>query len=410
MRIYRLLAACAILGTMLGAARAGDLSQLKTELDNLNSAVSTLELAATQPALFDAGNLLFLPANGRPAAASIKWQGYVRAIVGTIGRHEGFDGDQSHTDHPELYEIPFRTQLEAVAKSGTDAGEVGTRLKLRADYSLVSGSTRQLPAAPRFKEAWGWWTLAKHWTIAGGYTNSLGNMDFGLDNDGSCTCYYTNKGNASDLRQNDAQQLRLTRTDGPLSLAVAIQSALAEDKFGNQFGADPAQVAFASALQWAGKGFDSGAFGYYAPLRQGLLGAKPEYQFGVGFGADLTKSVALSLGTAAGRENIFVTDCDPSSATFEPARYYAVSGLVTIKLTDAVHAEVGYARKYYRQSCHTYKPAQDAAAGLYYEPVRNLTLGVEGEWIPFNGGPTDAFIPAESHGETRVAFVSKFRF
>ena len=407
---YPVFAASVILGATAGGVQADSLSQLKAGLETLNSEVSALELAATVPASSDAGIVMFQLASSHPKSASIKWQGYVRAIVGSIGNHQGFDGDQSHSNHPMVYEIPLRAQLEVIAKTDSSVGEVGLRLKSRVDYAAAVTSTNVLPAEWKVKEAWGWWSFGKHWTIAGGYTNSLGNMDYGLDSDGSCTCYSTNKGTASDLRQADTVQFRLIHNDGPLSISAAVQSALAQDKFGNQYSADASHIAFASALQWNGKGFDSGVFGYYAPLRQGQLGAKSEYQLGLGFDADLTKFANVSIGVAAGRENIFVSDCNVFSATFEPTRYYAVSGLLSIKLTDAVHAEVGYARKYYRQACHSYKPAQDVAVGIYYEPVKKLTLGVEGEWIPFGGGPIDAFIPVASHDETRIALVTKFRF
>lgn len=393
-----------------GQARADDLAQLKAQLENLNAEIARLEPAPVLAMDGDGAMLLIDPAKGHPGSASIKWQGYVRTIAGLVGEHEGFDGDQGHSHHGKIYEIPLRAQLEVAAKTDTAVGEVGTSLKLRGDYAASAQSFDTLPANPRLKEAWGYWSISKSLTIGGGITKSLGNMDFGLDNDGSCTCYYTNKGTASDLRQSDAAQLRLTAVEGPLTGAVSVQSAIPEDKFNNAFSNTAGQLAFAGSLDWKGKGFDAGATAYYAPLRQGILGAKSEYQFGLGFDADVTKRFNVSIGGAVGRENIFVGDCNPLSATFEPTRYYAVSGLVTVNVSDTVRAEIGYARKYYSQSCHSYRTAEDEVAGIYYEPVKKLTLGIEAEWIPFNGGPADAFIPVPSQDETRIGFVSKFRF
>jgi opacity protein-like surface antigen len=65
--------------------------------------------------------------------------------------------------------------------------------------------------------------------------------------------------------------------------------------------------------------------------------------------------------------------------------YWGVSMLASANMTDAVHAEIGFGHKNYDSKANdgwTVNPDTTAAlAGIYYDPVSQLTIGLEGEYI-----------------------------
>ena len=63
-----------------------------------------------------------------------------------------------------------------------------------------------------------------------------------------------------------------------------------------------------------------------------------------------------------------------------------VSGLVNINLSDAVHAELGAA---YGEFDHNDQDNLTLLAGIYYSPVSQLTIGLEGQMndVSNGGGP-----------------------
>ncbi len=76
--------------------------------------------------------------------------------------------------------------------------------------------------------------------------------------------------------------------------------------------------------------------------------------------------------------------------------FWAVSALASISLSDAVSAEIGGGLKDF----DTVGDVTAVDVGLYYRPVSQLMLGVEGEWADTDGGD-ETFI---------AAFVTEFSF
>lgn len=366
-------------------AQADELTALKAQLETLNNRVAQLETAPQVPAGYNLmtisegkatvvpGNELtaserraygdtatfisILPSADAAPAASIEWSGYVRTILG-------------YNDDADDVSVYARGQLQVVGKTETAVGEVGVRIGLRAEDFL-----HDVKSPFKSNEAYGWWSFAPGMTLGGGYTGSLGNIGYGVD--GACTCWFTDNGDGADLNPGDAEQMRLTYSSGPITWAVAVENS----DIASGTGVD-GDVAFASELKWAGDTLGFELSGFYDPN-----GPNDIYQVGVGTSIALGDMAALSLGAVVGRDNKLAARND----------YWAVSGLASIDLSDEVYAELGYAYK----DRDVGKGSHDAIVGLYYAPVDQLTLGLEGEWLNDAGPGGDNWL---------AGFVSVFRF
>jgi hypothetical protein len=112
------------------------------------------------------------------------------------------------------------------------------------------------------------------------------------------------------------------------------------------------------------------------------------WQVGAGIGFGFGDMFALSLGAATGEIG--------GSAIAVNEDYWVVSVLGTISLSESISAEIGGGFK-------DYDVSGDVTAidvGLYYRPVSQLNIGVEGEWADTDGGD-ETFI---------AAFVTEFSF
>ena len=114
------------------------------------------------------------------------------------------------------------------------------------------------------------------------------------------------------------------------------------------------------------------------------------WQVGAGLGFALGDMASLSLGAATGH---IVNGQD----------FWSASILASADLSDTITAEISYGMKNYDAPNTNWvaNPDVDAAlAGIYYEPVDQLTVGVEAEWIN----------PQGSSNSTTVDFVTVYRF
>ena len=96
---------------------------------------------------------------------------------------------------------------------------------------------------------------------------------------------------------------------------------------------------------------------------------------------------SLSIAAAAGQ----VSDGDD---------FWGVSALLSANLSDAVHAEIAYGMKDYDNETN-YNDNYGVLAGIYYDPVSQLTIGLEGEYRNPEGA---------NNNTTTVDLVTVFRF
>jgi hypothetical protein len=416
----------AALAVTAAGARADDLSAMKAEIEALNARVAQLETAPAVPAGFQlmtigSGEATLVPGNAgsdkfgaqvdkvtkisvmptadAPAAASIEWSGYVRAIV----KYDDFKDHQNTTTaggHTAFYkghntEVTARSQIKVVAKTDTSVGEVGARIVTRANLDGVGSGDGTANAFVH--EAWGWWAMTPELTLGGGYSGSLGNVGYGYD--GACTCYGTDIADVA-FNPGDTTQMRLTYASGPFSVAAAIEDGTNHEntfakpawlKSNNEFGV-AGQVKYSGDMfngaidgYWRNKNTNAATFG--GPV------ASP-WGIGAGVGFSLGSMASISVGTQYARN-------------LNTSKDWGVSGLASMNLSDAVHAELGAGYKHYNKGIGN---AWGLLAGLYYSPVKQLTVGLEGEYAKGAKGNNCIGAVCKASKDTLVDLVTVFAF
>lgn len=366
----------AALAVTTAAAKADDLSALKAQIESLNARVAQMEAAPAVPSgynlitmseapatvvpgagqkddkayLPNANVISVLPTADAPASATIEWSGYVYAIV------QYYDNDNAG-DNSDM-DVYTRGQLKVVGKTDTAVGEVGVEVRLRA------GTTDVLDVRPAFSSPkyWGWWAMTPELSLAGGYAGSLGNVGYGYD--GACTCWGTDNADVA-FNPGDSHQLALLYASGPFSAGIALEDATNQP---HKFGGAGDSLGVAGNIKYAGDTFNGGLFGVW---HDGGAG-EDAYQVGAGLGLTFDP-VSLSLAGAMGQIN-------------NGQDFWGVSALASVSLSDEFHGELGAGYKNYDgRSTPAGAVTQDdklaIMAGLYYTPVDQLTLGIEGEYV-----------------------------
>ena len=127
------------------------------------------------------------------------------------------------------------------------------------------------------------------------------------------------------------------------------------------------------------------------------------WQVGAGLGFNLGDVASLSLAAAIGSGPFTeVNNYSGEITTSLPVNndWWGISGLASANLSDAVHAEVGLGYKHRETDGRSFNvDGFDGAdlkssgidydtwavlAGIYYTPVDQLTIGLEGEWYTAN--------------------------
>jgi hypothetical protein len=300
-----------------------------------------------------------LPTADAPASTTIEWSGYVRAAIVYV---DYGDNDSLPNEDDDDLDIYARGQLKVVGKTDTAVGEVGVQMRLRADFDgktdgdwsgVYTGSTTKHVYA---KEMWGWWAMTPELTLGGGYTGSLGNIGYGYD--GACNCYYTDNADVG-FDPGDTSQMRLSYASGPISAAVALEDASGN---GSMWGAWDS-LGVAAEIKYSGDSFNGEISGIYrsegdADWNDGT------WRIGAGVGFSLGDMASISVGAQmASDEN----DND----------FWGASILASMNLSDTSHIEAAYGYKDYDNG----GDVNAFLVGLYYDPVDQLTIGVEAEYI-----------------------------
>ncbi len=267
--------------------------------------------------------------------------------------------------------------MRVVGKTDTAVGEVGARIQLRAESGTSigdhnTGFALDTKAYWRANEVWGWWAFTPELTLGGGYSGSLSDPGFHMDS--VCNCYGTDNGGIY-FGTGDAEQMRVTWASGPLTVAAAIQ----DDQ-----GPPGDDLAFAARGNYSGDMVSGAVAGFYDGNGGGTA---DEYEASLGLGFALGDMASISGAAGMGQER-------------NGDDYWIASALVSVNLSDAIHAEVGYGFQDY-DSGSVSPDESNLIAGLYYDPVAQLTLGLEGELIDWDGNANDA---------VNFDFVTVFRF
>lgn len=403
-----------------GAARADELQGLKAEIAALDSRLAAIEAAPATPEGFRllaigegelaetpgaaltareraayAGHatiISVLPSADAPAAASISWSGYIRAGLvyngvdqdakskayvlqnGAWVRDPAADKSPSNTTHDT--DVGGRAQLLVQAKTDTSLGEVGVELELRDDVD-GNGSFDLYT-----KVAWGYWSMTPELTLGGGYNQSIGDIVYGYD--GSCTCYFTDNADV-DFNPGDTTQVRLSYAAGPVTFNVAVEDGSLDDNTISK-----GLLGVAGDIVYSGDGFSGEIAGVWRDSDESQTGASEIWQIGLGGSITMGDIGSFTFAAATGQGPYEVE----SSGTIVNGLAYdnswwGASALTSINLGDTSHMELaaGYKKRDGDQSTYKGYQVQDVSyhtyalmGGLYYTPVAQLTLGLEGEW------------------------------
>ncbi|MEI7599597.1 MAG: hypothetical protein WCJ41_09770 [Aestuariivirga sp.] len=387
-----------------------------------------------------------MPTADAPAGATISWSGYVRAAVIYSGEDQSGElkqydanGDVQKTKfsytNDDDWDVKARGQLKVVANTDTAVGEVGVLLKMRADFNGNGTGNVYM------KEAWGYWAMTPELTFGGGYSGSLGNIGYGYD--GACTCYYTDNADVG-FDPGDTTQLRLSYESGPFSMAVALEDSGLNNRYGNDNKYVNGQnMGVAGEIKYSGDAFSGEISGVYRTVNSddysfggaGVnvvsktpfaydAGIDSLWQVGAGVGFSLGDIASLSLAAAMGSGPFEEVSSSGDIVSSYPVQndWWGVSALASANLSDTFHAEAGVGYKNREGDSHDGVNWEDTGpvwkysgfeydtwavlGGIYYDPVDQLTIGLEGEWYT-----TDASISRKGvDGEATDGQTDKFDY
>jgi hypothetical protein len=432
----------AALAVTAAAAQADDLEALKAQIETLNARVAAMEAAPAVPAGYQliaisegervntpglewtgrqlagygdkATYISVLPTADAPAGATITWSGYARAglvfandaVDFKVKAYErGEDGWEKvgSYDYNGNYDdgdidVKARGQLRVTAATDTAVGEVGVDIRLRGNFNGNG-------AADIYSDvAWGYWAMTPELTFGGGYAGSLGNIGYGYD--GACTCYYTDNADVN-FNPGDTTQMRLSYGSGPFTMAVALEDASIRaggDNFSAADSINGDELGVAGEVKYSGDTVSGEISGVWRGVNDDYPNSTNLWQVGAGLGFSLGDMASLSLAAALGEGPIVNTyEGEIVSAVAANNTWWGISGLASANLNDAVHAEIAAGYKIrdidgYEDEDGDRLTGNDWSqwsilGGIYYDPVDQLTIGVEGEWTSTNR--TATFINAD---------------
>jgi hypothetical protein len=234
------------------------------------------------------------------------------------------------------------------------------------------------------KVAWGYWAMTPELTLGGGLNKSIADIVYGYD--GSCTCYFTDNADVY-FDPGDTTQLRLDYAAGPVTLAVAVEGAAitVDDEIASE-----GKIGVAGELAYAGDVFSGEIAGVWRGSNEGETGSSRIWQVGLGGSINMGDIGSLTFAAATGEGPYEVqTDGTVINGLAYNNLWWGVSAFTSINLGDKAHMELagGYKNREGDQSVYKGYAVSDVdyhtyavLGGLYYTPVDQLTLGLEGEW------------------------------
>jgi len=433
----------AALAAVSVSARADDLSDLKAQIEALNGRISQLEATPSVPAGYQllsvakapaivvpsldidnsygatATNVGILPTADVPASTNVQWVGFARAAL--VHYREKWSASLPVVPavipgNVKDLDIFARGQVKVTGTTDTSVGTVGATVTLRGNFDGHGNAGVTMP------EAWGWWAMTPELTLGAGYTGTLANIGYGYD--GSCNCYYTD-GAPVGLNPGDTTQMRLSYASGPLSFAIALEDASQNVTAGIPYkAAAPLRIAgnhlgAAGEIKYAGDAFSAEvSAGWWNTGGELISKVVPysnapidktsdSYQVGIGAGFNIGDMAKISTAAGMGR-------------LVDGSKYWKASILASANLSDSVHAEIAYGHANFGSHVDVvttaYKSKTDAfLAGIYYDPVAQLTIGLEGEWSRSKFSGMGATIGTAGTGGAKVTtsqvdLVTVFRF
>jgi len=429
------LLAGAALAVTAASAKADDLEALKAQIDALNTRIAAMETAPSVPTGYQLiavskgelqqtpgldmsvreqanyGNrstiISVLPTADAPAGTTISWSGFARAgLVHTSTDYDieyservndgAWDSEDSvESDDNNDLDVYARGQLRVKASTDTAVGEVGVDLRIRGTFDGIDSAGNSF----KMDVAYGYWAMTPELTFGGGYAGSLGTVGYTFDD--TCSCNYIDTVGFS---AGDTSQMRLSYASGPFATAIALEDASLYDD-GILEAQSEDQLGVAGEIKYSGDSFGAELAGFWRGLEDDSdAGSVAEefladswWQIGAGMGFALGDMLNFNIAAAMGEGPVVAiagtgdTDDDDFTNPWNN-QWYGVSGLVSANLSDEVHAELGagfISRDFdsvnveFEGDDYEFTGTSDRwviGGGLYYAPVDQLTLGVEGSY------------------------------
>jgi hypothetical protein len=381
------LLATAAIAAVASSARADELSDLKAQIEALNARVAQVEAAPAVPAGYQlvsitkgealqfgldsdekgpATVISVMPAADAPAGTELSVSGFSRAAL--VWRNNGWAD--------ERLGVRARGEVKIAGKTETAVGEVSAFVKMRANLG-ANGTGDPGVTSPEF---FGNWNFAEGLTLGGGYSGSLAGIGFGYD--GKCSCYYTDEANAGfGHGPGDRAQMRLSYSSGPIAFAIGLEDDGTRGGVSN----DKA-LGVAGEMKYSGdmiSGEISGGF-----WNNDAVGPKNAMSIGAGIGFNLGDGFDVSMAAGYFKRH-----------TGEKA--WKANVLAKAALSDGIGVELGYNHVSDNRPLGV-GDERAIMGGIYFDPVSQLTLGLEAEWI------SDRAVGAKN--KAQVDFVTVYRF
>jgi hypothetical protein len=343
------LLATAALTAVSMSARADDLSDLKAQIAALNAQVAaTADVPAAGPTITWSGNVKAgLTYRDKTAGAG-------PAATNNIGATPNVALGAIDAAVFTYSDIRAKWGLKVVATNDTAVGEVGVRVAFagNADGGIGGYNGGSSVGGDGF---WGWWKITPELTLGAGRDGTLAGNGEGTDH---LSANYAGGDYNGGYGIGDIAQMRLSYSSGPISAAIAVEDSYNYAPATSDFGV-------AGEIKYAGDSFgvelNAGSQQDTAPF---------ENSWTVNAGAHVALGDMGMLSAAAGMGSGYNTNDD----------YTKASAFVSLNLGDSAHAEMGVSHKWNTQLLNTNSDVTSVAAGVYYTPVSQLTIGLEGDY------------------------------
>ena len=394
------------LSVMAAGAQADELSDLKAQLEALQSRVNVIETrpAATLPegtsmltfargqgSLAEWGNdgrrsddqpanrgftIAVTPTADMPApVAEVVVYGFVKGDVIYDFEHDfgdsfsvpDLDTSDEDTDHIRLHALQTRFGIKS--KVDTAIGQI--RTKIEADFFTTGGNSSHL----RMRHAYGEWDMTPNWTLLVGQTwQTAALLPIGIT-----TVDFS--GPAGPFGYGRVGQVRVTYHDGPLSWAVAIERPTFNSETGMPNFSSYVQYDIAGGHQF----IVTGAISDYPKFNEDGLqigdGVDIGWAVQVGANINLADVAFLTVGAAFGDDEVCtylaqVVDCSGEA--------WGVAVGLSFNINDTTSFNVGWGFDRVTDSVGVLDGAEvdvmTVHANILWQPVSQMRLGWEVMW------------------------------
>jgi len=404
----------AAFAVMATSAQADELSALKAQLEALQARVTQLEAqpATSMPSGYSLLSMRdgsqeavvaeryadrmdpnsgvtfsVLPSADVAPAAEVSVSGEIRTLITYV------EDSGAAVDNDNAVDVRVRGRLVVQGKTDTAVGEVGARLRIQGGEEFDSSNIAHM------NQAYGWWKFAPTWQLIAGYWDTTAAVQAGVDWDFTL-------GPTGGPSDKNVEQMRLVwSAGGPFSAAIAVEDTDASQVF-NATTTTPHGTArdrgdwpaIAGYVMWQADKLMFQAVGVVQddqsdftvvhrdpPLHDRRSGGDTDW--GVGGGARLGLGDMFTI-TAAG---VYAKGYNGWANDFSIGNddtFWAASAGLIFNLAEATRVELGggYEERNVDAATAFYDDLKvwTAQGGIYWDPVSQVTVGIQGAWQDFN--------------------------